>query len=393
MTPRAACPVVRVETIPLAAAGPGTDPLDSTAETVLVVLTDAEGREGVGEADAPPSVVRAYMQMPSGHLWSQGLAGHLLGADPLERTALWDRLYRATIYAGRRGLGIHVLSAVDIALHDLAARQLGIPVWKLMGGARRSQLRPYCTIYPGLVREGWPVRRLMDETLRQFEAARAAGFTAMKMEVLYEDHVSDRELAALIREGRQALGPEVTMMLDFGYRWHHWRDALRLLERLDDLDIHFAEACLQHDDLDGHRRLAERAPLRIGGAEMAATRWEARDWIERGGVDVIQADIGRAGGLTEIARIADLCEMHGVEVIPHGWKTGVLAWAGLHFQAACPAAPFFELVSPHVHDSVLRRDLVAPEPVVENGTVALPQAPGLGFALDRDVVERYRSDR
>jgi L-alanine-DL-glutamate epimerase-like enolase superfamily enzyme len=110
-------------------------------------------------------------------------------------------------------------------------------------------------------------------------------------------------------------------------------------------------------------------------------------------VDVIQTDISRTGGLTEILRTAELCALHGVELIPHGWKTGILAHAGLHFQAACPAAPFFELVSPHVYDSPLRRDLVVPEPVVQDGTVALPQAAGLGFDLDPDVVARYRTDR
>jgi L-alanine-DL-glutamate epimerase-like enolase superfamily enzyme len=390
---RAACPIVRVETIPLAIPLDTVDQLDSTAETVLVVLTDAEGRQGVGEADAPPSVVKAFMEMPSGHLWSQGLAAHLVGADPVERTALWSRLYEATIYAGRRGLGIHVLSAIDLALHDLAGRQLGLPVWKLMGGARRARLRPYCTIYPGLPRGAGDVPRLMAETFRQFEAARAAGFRAMKMEVLYYDHVSDAGLAGLIREGRQALGPDITMMLDFGYRWQHWRDAARLLERIDDCDIYFAEATLQHDDLAGHKALAARAPMRICGAELAATRFEARQWIEEGGVDVIQTDISRTGGLTEILRTAELCALHGVELIPHGWKTGILAHAGLHFQAACPAAPFFELVSPHVYDSPLRRDLVAPEPVVEAGTVALPEAPGLGFELDWSAVDRYRSNR
>jgi L-alanine-DL-glutamate epimerase-like enolase superfamily enzyme len=389
---RAPVPIVKVETIPLAVPLDSVDALDSTAETVLVILTDAEGRQGVGEADAPPLVVKAYMEMPTGHLWSQGLQAMLVGADPIERTAIWERLYQATIYAGRRGLGIHALSAIDLALHDLAGKQLDLPVWRLMGGARRARLTPYCTIYPGLPREGWDVRRLMDETFRQFQAASAAGFRAMKMEVLYYD-LSDRELAALIREGRAALGPDITLMLDFGYRWHHWRDAARLLAAIDDCDIYFAEATLQHDDLAGHKALAARAPMRICGAELAATRFEARQWIEDGGVDVIQTDISRTGGLTEIARTAELCALHGVELIPHGWKTGILAHAGLHFQAACPAAPFFELVSPHVYDSPLRQHLVSPEPVVEDGTVALPQAPGLGFELNWDTVARYRTDR
>jgi L-alanine-DL-glutamate epimerase-like enolase superfamily enzyme len=139
-------PIERVEVIPLALPHELADDLDGTVETVLVRLSDADGRSGIGEADAPPSVVKAFLEMPSAHLWSQSPAQLLLGADPVEVTALWERLYEATIYPGRRGLGIHALSALDIALHDLAGKQLGIPAYKLMGGARRQKLRPYCTI-------------------------------------------------------------------------------------------------------------------------------------------------------------------------------------------------------------------------------------------------------
>jgi len=390
---RATCPVVDVQAIPLRAPSETGDGLDTIAETILVVLTDAEGRQGVGEADAPAQVVKALIDMPSEHLWSRGFRDLLTGADPVERTALWSRLYEATIYAGRRGLGIHALSAVDIALCDLAGKQLGLPVWKLMGGARRDHLRPYCTIYPGLPGPGRDVAWLMAETARQFDAALALGFRAVKMEVLFYDAVNDAELVSLIRQGRQMLGPAITLMVDFGYRWRHWRDAAWVLDRIADSDIYFAEATLPHDDLDGHRHLAQRAQMRICGAEMAATRFEVREWIATGGVDVVQPDISRAGGLTELARIADYCELCGVEVIPHGWKTGVLAHAGLHFQAISAATPFVEFVSPHVYPSTLRRSLVTPEPVVTDGTIALPQAAGLGFDLDWDVVRRYRVDQ
>ena len=145
-----------------------------------------------------------------------------------------------------------------------------------------------------------------------------------------------------------------------------------VLDRVGDCDIYFAEATLQHDDLAGHARLAATSPIRICGAEAAATRWEIREWIERGRVAVVQPNIGRGGGLTEIRRIADMCELHGVQVVPHGWKTGITSAVGRHFQAACPAAPFFEYVSPAVFDSPLRRELVSPEPQIVDGEMALP---------------------
>lgn len=382
-------PIERVEVIPLAIPNELADDLDGTVDTVVVRLTDAEGRTGIGEADAPPAVIKAFLEMPSAHLWSQSPAQLLIGADPVEVTALWERLYEATIYPGRRGLGIHALSALDIALHDLAGNQLGIPAYKLMGGARREKLRPYCTIYPGLAR-GRSVRELMAVIERQFEQALTLGFRAVKMEVLFYDLVTDAELVALIKEGRRMLGERITMALDFGYRWHDWHDAKWVLDRVADCDIYFAEATLQHDDLAGHARLAQSSPIRVCGAEFAATRFEVREWIEVGKVAVVQPDISRCGGLTEIRRIAELCALHGVQVIPHGWKTGILAQCGRHFQAACPAAPLFEFISPHVYDSPLRRDLVSPEPEVRDGFMDLPGGTGLGIELNQEVVERYR---
>ena len=384
--------ITGIEAIPIAAPVQAADDLDGTISTVVVRVFDEDGRSGIGETDAPPEVVKSFLEMPTAHLWSRNMAELLVGADPLEMAALWQRMYEGVFWPGRRGLGIHALSAVDVALYDLAGKQLGLPAYKLMGGARRERLRPYCTIYPGLPR-GRSVATLMKEIERQFGAAIDAGFRAVKMEVLFYDLVTDAGLVDLIKDGRRMLGDGILMALDFGYRWHNWYDAKWVLDRIADCDIYFAEATLQHDDLDGHARLSAQSPIRVGGAEAAATRWEIHEWLTRGRVAVVQPNITRAGGLTEIRRIADLCELHGAQVIPHGWKTGITAAAGRHFQAACPAAPLFEYVSPRVYDSLLRRELVTPEPEVEDGFMALPEKPGLGIVLNEDLVQKLRTDR
>ena len=384
--------IARLEVIPLAAPVQTADDLDGTTETVVVRVFDEDDRSGIGETDAPAEVVKSFLEMPTAHLWSRNMAEVLIGSDPIELAAIWQRMYEGVFWPGRRGLGIHALSAVDVALHDLAGKQHGVPAYKLMGGARRERLRPYCTIYPGLPR-GRSIETLMTEIGRQFQAALAGGYRAVKMEVLFFDLVTDAELVGLIKRGRQMLGDGVQMALDFGYRWQNWHDARWVLDRIVDCDIFFAEATLQHDDLEGHARLAEASPIRICGAEAAATRWEIREWLERGKVGVVQPNITRGGGLTEIRRIAELCELNGAEVIPHGWKTGITAAAGRHFQAACPAAPLFEVVSPKVFDSLLRRELVSPEPEPAEGTMALPDAPGLGIELNEELVRRLRTDR
>jgi L-rhamnonate dehydratase len=381
-------PIVEVEAIPLRTATIDPSDLDGSAETILVRVTDEQGRAGIGEADAPALAVRELVLMDDLHAWSRGLRGMLIGRDPFELGALHDELYAGTIYHGRRGLGIHALSAVDIALHDLVGKQLGRPVYQLLGGARRKEITPYATIYPGAVK-GRTIGQIMDDIAAQFDKALALGFRAVKMEVLFENLVADRELVQCIKEGRRLLGADTTMMLDFGYRWHDWRDALPALLRLEDCDIYFAEATLQHDDLAGHAKLAARVSTRIGGAEFAATLSECREWLERGNVDVLQPDINRCGGLTEIRRIADLAAQHGATVAPHGWKTGITAAASRHFQAATANAPYIEMMVPELFDSALRAWLVHPEPRLADGAVPLPTEAGLGVELAEDVVTRY----
>lgn len=385
-----AAPIADVDVLMLRAAGDPED-LDGSGETVVVRITDEDGRVGIGEADAPPEAVRDLVLMADSHAWSRGLRGMLLGRDPYEIGSLRDELYEGTIYHGRRGLAIHALSAVDVALHDLVGKQLGRPAYQLLGGARRDRITPYATIYPGAVK-GRTIGQMMDRIAGLLERALELGFRAVKMEVLFYELVSDRELVGCIEEGRRLLGDGVTMMLDFGYRWRDWRDALWVLKQVEGCDIFFAEATLQHDDLEGHAKLAERVEMRIGGAEFAATVHECREWLERGRVDVLQPDINRCGGLTEIRRIADLAALHGAVVCPHGWKTGITAAAARHFQAATANAPYVELLHPGLFDSPLRQELTFPEPAVEDGSMPLPTEPGLGVELVEEAVAKYRTE-
>ncbi|MCC6578895.1 MAG: mandelate racemase/muconate lactonizing enzyme family protein [Phycisphaeraceae bacterium] len=382
--------IAHIEAIPVQAPAKEDD-LDGSVDTLVVRITDEDGRCGIGECDAPPEVVKAFIDMPTAHLWSRNIAELLVGRDPLELTGLWETMYEATSYPGRRGLGIHAISAIDIALHDLAGRQIGKPAYKLMGGARRPFLTPYATIFPGMPR-GRSITEILDVTEQQFQKAMNIGFHAVKMEVLYEDLVTDAQLVDCIRQGRRMLGDAMTMMVDFGYRWHSWHDAKWVLDRIEDCNIYFAEAAIQHDDLHGHSRLSRQTSIRVCGAEHAATRWEIREWIETGKVAVVQPDINRCGGLTEIRRISDMANLYGVLVIPHGWKTGITAACGRHFQASTINAPWFEFLSPDLYDSPLRRELVSPEPTITNGRMALPDAPGLGVELNDAALAKFRRD-
>jgi L-rhamnonate dehydratase len=381
--------IADLEVIPIVTPAVNADDCDGAADTVVVRLTDEAGLTGIGEADAPADLVRAFIEQPDLHVWSRNVRSLVVGRDPFPIAALVDELYQATIYPGRRGLGIHALSAIDIALHDLVGKQLDRPVYQLLGGARREALSPYATIFPGLP-QGRSLAELLRDIGRRFEAALEAGFRAVKMECLFYDLVTDRELVEAVGEARRMLPDGILLMLDFGYRWDDWRAALWALRRMEEFDVYFAEATLQHDDLEGHARLAERVELRICGGEFSATRFECREWLTQARVDVLQPDINRCGGFTEIRRIADLASYHAASVVPHGWKTGITAAAGRHFHAATTNSPTFEFLSPRLWDSPIRTELVYPEPEIRDGSMELPEGPGLGIELDEDAVARYR---
>ena len=363
---------------------------DGLHECCVVRLTDADGRTGLGEIGSPALAAHALLNTTETQDWSSTLAGLLVGQDPLEAPALWERLFRTIQTIGRRGLGIAVISGIDIALYDLAGKQHGVPVYKLLGGARRASLAPYATIWPGLP-HGRPIAALMADMEDKTSTALQLGYRAIKVEVMFEDLVDDATLVGLIRQARGWAGDATALAIDFGYRWQHWRDAAWLLDRVADCNLLFAEAALQHEDLEGHAKLAAQSSVPICGAELAATRWEIREWIERGGVDIVQPCVTRAGGFTELRRIAELCELNGVQFIPHGWTGGIGAACLLHCQAASAAVPWIEQVPPTIYNAPLLAGLVEPAARMVEGAIALPTEPGLGVTLSADTSERYRA--
>lgn len=381
--------IAKVEALIVGVPAEGNAFAEGDEETVLVRVTDENGLYGIGECVCTPTVTKAMIEMATVHFWSQGIPDILVGQDPLEAAALYDRVYHGSFYHGRRGTLIQALSGVDIALWDLAGRQLGEPVYKLLGGARQPRIRPYATLYPGDIYDR-PVADVARPIGEQAAIAREQGLRAFKVPVLFGAEVSDKQIVEFARHSREMVGPDAILGLDFGYRWWDWHDAAWTLKRIEDFDIHFAEAPLRHDDLDGHRRLAERSPVRVGGAEFAAGRWECREWLERGGVSLLQPGVSRAGGFTELMRIAEMCEMYGAQLMPHSYATGITDVASMHLMAATLTVPMVEFRSSRLGPSRLRTELVSPpEPVIVDGWIELPTGAGLGVELNEELVTAH----
>jgi L-rhamnonate dehydratase len=376
--------ITKIEPIPLRIANLDATANDGSQETIVVKIHTDEGTMGIGEVDASASMIKAVLEAPSSHNWSLSFEDMLVGENPLDVERLWDKLYQGTIYTGRRGLVIHAIGAVDLALWDIAGKASGRPVYELLGGPRRPHVIPYASVHPRL--------SSLQETERQVqhltESVLELGYRAVKLQLVYGDVYTDADLVRLVRKARKILGDEMTFMIDVGYRWMDSKAAIRTVQQLEDCNLYFVETPLRMDDLDGHARLAESVTTRIAGAELLASRWEALDLMDRGKLDVIQPDIGRAGGLTECLRIAKLANDRGLLCIPHGWKSGLTVAAEVHLSAGAENVPFIEYMVPELWPSVIRRELVRPEFAPENGVIELPRTPGLGVELNEEVVDR-----
>jgi L-alanine-DL-glutamate epimerase-like enolase superfamily enzyme len=357
---------------------------DSAQDTIVVRVHTDEGITGIGEVDSNPWVVKTLIEAPGSHIMALGLTELLVGQDPTQPQAIWDRLYTFSAMTGRRGAGICAIGALDMAIWDIYGKATGRPVWQLLGGAPQEFITPYASLMP----DGWTLEEYRKSLLEKVRWAQSFGFSAAKLEVCIKGpyahnhlHEGDDAIVELVAACREVAGPGMTLMVDVAYCWAHWKEALRVLRRLEKYDIFFVETPLPSDDLEGYARLAGATQVRIAAGEWLQTRFEFAELMERGCVDIVQPDIGRVGGITEAVRVVQMALDRGKIVVPHCWKTGISVAATAHVAAVAPNCRFMEFQPSAVAYSRLRRELVEEELTVVNGKIPLPQRPGLGFEL------------
>lgn len=347
---------------------------DGFQDMLLVrVHTDA-GITGIGEAHTMPQALKAIIDAPISQLVSQGLRGVLIGEDPRRIAYLWNKMYRATLALGRRGLAINAISAIDIALWDILGKSLGTSISMILGGGFRQSVRAYASD----LLEGDE-----SEIVTRLKAFRERGFTAAKLGwgVLGRDLGHDVQLVARIRE---ELGPDFAIMLDAGTALPYG-DASKLARALARYDVTFFEEPLSPDDIPGYRRLTTESPVAIAAGEKATTAYEFVDLVDRAHLKIIQPDLARCGGISEALKIATFAQLRSVAYVPHSWASDILVAATLHVLASIPDAPWVEV---NVMENPLRRLLVDPLKVID-GELAVPEGPGLGIEVNEAVVEHF----
>ena len=371
------------------------DANSSAQDDIVVVVNTDEGISGVGEVDTNPWCVQALIKSPGTHNLARGLEEMIVGCDPLEVEALWDKMYIGSFMSGRRGAGICAIGALDMALWDIRGKALGVRCWKLLGGAGKDFVIPYASLLP----TGGTVQSQKRSLVSKVVEAKRLGFRAAKLEVVImgpyaHNNVrgTHRDVVETLAACREAVGSEMVLMVDVCYSWNDAREALRVINDLVPYKPYFIETPIRLDDLDGYAYLHDHSPLPISAGELQNGRFEFAELMDRGQVDVAQPDVGRAGGLTEAKRICEMARDRGKLIVPHCWKTAIGIWASVQLGAVTPHCPYIEFLPSALSESALRRELVLNEPVLEDGGISLPTASGLGIELNPEALERYKAE-
>lgn len=370
------------------------DACSSAQDDLVVKIHTDEGLVGIGETDTNPWVARAMIEAPGTHIMGLGLTEMLVGKDPTDVEGLWETMYTGSAMTGRRGLGICAMGALDMALWDLCGKAEGKPCWQLLGGAVNNAITPYASLLP----EGDDLDTYTQVLMERAVKAKELGFRAVKLEVCTKGPYShnslqiedDREIAKIVRACRQAIGPDMTVMVDVAYCWRDWKEALRAIDMFADQDIYFIETPLPSDDIEGYAKLVKASPVRVAAGEWLNSRFEFLELMDRDALDVVQPDVGRVGGLTEARRVAMAARDRGLVVVPHCWKSAIGIAASAHLAAVSPTCTYIEFLPRDLADSALRRDLCSIELPVIDGRIPLPTTPGLGVTINEEALASFR---
>ena len=334
------------------------------ASSLVRVHTD-EGISGLGSVYSHPDLVRVIVEGQ--------LKPMLRGEDPLAVEMLWDRNYNLTRWYGRRGAAISAIGGVDMALWDIRGKVEGKPICELLG-ARRDRVPVYAS---ALLWCETPTK-LGEEAERHL----AAGFRAMKTR-LGRNFEYDRDgLLSLC----SVLGEEHRLMVDGNARYS-LSQAERMAPFFNEAEIFWLEEPFAPEDLDSYAALRPKLRVSLAAGENEFGMQGFRELMDHNVVDIVQPDCCRAGGITECARIGRLAAEQGRFVATHTWSDAVALVANLHLLASLDTDVILEIdqTGNALIDGLLSEDLK-----VRDGEVVVPRGPGLGIALNEDILERYR---
>jgi galactonate dehydratase len=339
----------------------------------FVKITTDEGIVGVGEAsvEGRERTVAAAVDE---------FSRYLIGEDPGPIEHHWQRLHRHGFWRG--GIILNsALSGIEQALWDIKGKKLGAPVYELLGGPTRNRVQVY-THAGGPTTEATVehVLRLMEEGYRAFKLGTGQpGASGM------EERVLIRQAATKIEAVRQAVGPDVHLMLDNHGRFSPFY-AIELMHALQPYDMLFLEELVPPENLQALKKVTDvKANVPLATGERLFSKWEFRELIDQQIVDIVQPDICHAGGIVELKKIAAMAEAYYIKVAPHNPNGPVATAASLHLSAAIPNFLILETAKNEPHRTLAQKTGLK----IENGWIELPTTPGLGIELDEAAIAAH----
>ena len=358
---------------------------------LLVQIATDDGHVGLGECAAYGGSLESMERVVL-----DDLRPSLLGEDPFQVERLWSRMARRSHQRGTAGMLMQAISGVDIALWDLVGQATRTPLYRLLGGYRDA-LDAYASagFYAG---DKGPA-----QLAEEVGGYAARGFRAVKMKVgrnpetmlnpLPDMWAPDYATATLeedverVRAARAAIGPTVRLAIDANNAWTP-AVAIQFMRRVADQNVYWLEEPVATDDIEGSAEVARALDVPVSGYETATGLAAFRELIARRAVDIVQPDVIWSGGITVCRKIAALAEAYALPVVPHVFSSAVASIANMHFIASIPNGGLLEFDQ---NPNPLRSELfMEPIEVSSDGTVSLPERPGLGVTLNQETVDRYR---
>lgn len=350
----------------------------------LIEIKTNEGIAGWGEAFCqglePPEISAAVIE--------NALKPILLEQCPLDIEVLWHKMYSTTRDYGRKGSVISAISAVDIALWDIAGKYYNEPIHQLLGGAFRNKIKPYATGFYRLKGKG-EANRLAEEAISHYEN----GFDHMKVKLGFgiEDDLKCMESIYSALKNKN-----VTLMIDTNHAYGR-SEALLLGKQLEGYRLRWYEEPVVPEDINGYSELKSKLNIPIAGGENEHTLFGFKSLFESNAVDIAQPDIGSCGGITGAKQIINLAHSFGVEVNPHVWGSAIAQAASIQVIASIPLTHFSifarEPILEYDQSShPFRRELLTSPIELVNGMINVPKGKGLGIDINLNTIKKYKTN-
>jgi len=342
---------------------------------VFVEITTDEGITGIGEACNWPGDLTIEAGV-------RELKRTIIGQDPMNVEQLWATMYRRTSPHGLSGVITTSMSGIDQALWDIRGKVLGAPVWQLLGGKCRDKVMVYS--HAG----GATPEELAQNAAKVIsEGYRAVKFDPFQVDPFtHSSSVTDiRTAIEKVKAVREAVGGDIEVLIE-GHGKFNAHTAIKLGKKLEHYDPYFFEEPVPPENVDAMAKVAQHLDIPIATGERIYTKFGFRQLLEKEAVDILQPDIARTGGITELKKIAAMAEAYYVPLAPHNPNGPLANYANVHLLAAIPNCAMLEWVR---NNPPWSDDVVKPTLMPSDGIVEVPSKPGLGAELNKEVIQEH----